>query len=808
MTAKLNQSSGKRKFNLPHVFNRTVVILLVVYAVILMIELLDQVSGGYFSYRYYDEEFRNVSSITFIAGLIVSFVQFRFLQVKTKCLTILSLGESRKSLFRKKFWVPLIIMVVITIGLYVALLFSDKDLKKYFSVLSDEYFANILIALLPLVVGYIAGAAASVLCGKIGETIAFCAAVCAFPFSLFILMDSVFALSLKGYYTVASDYLHFSNYTAAEGHTITTILSLFDPLYTLNSNVYGFANQNYSTNLWYETPAFYIIKNLVWIGILIFVVFLIEKHFVKQFKAEFCNRSGKNKIVRVMCTLTPALLVMSMCMSGFYQAVLVDTIPLASAFMLLTSLFFAIILTLIFIVLLYRKEIHIGYSFLGIGIAAGISAVVYLVSVTGCFGYSTYMPDTQKVKSVMVNEVAGVLNRYSSSCFYVPSESSSVDISFKTPQELELIKDIHKFVATDKKHDTNENFTVIYELENGEVIYRTYPCLSDEACEKISTLWETQTVRDFYKVILNQDEELNSTDYNSFWLSWEKSFAFNKNSKVINESGYYDDYGYYADYSSGYDEATGYRTIAAADSLVIYSKDGKHTCVTNENISSEVMENLKKAIYTDYMNMSAAQHYKPQKQLGVISLASCVALIDSESDYWDEEYDGKLTAKRALENNEESLYRFPVTSDMVNTIKVLKDAGVYKCFESDTKIAEAHLIDSQKLISWQHQGIGLERMMIAGISDGVPTGLSYSWEDYGMSTYLMWGCEYIPKEAYDSEGWEYYEPISKSDIEKLTPEEAEKLREDAFMNYNSGDGCKFLVMKHTDGTTNVLAMPN
>ena len=801
MTEKLNQSSGKRGFNLPHVFDRSVIILLVVYAVILMIELLDQVSGGYFSYRYYDEEFRNVSSITFIAGLIVSFVQFRFLQVKTKCLTILSLGESRKSLFRKKFWMPLVIMTVITVGVYVALLFSDEDLKKYFNVLADEYFANVLISLLPLVVGYTVGAFSSILCGKTSETIVFGASICAFPFAVFNVVDAVFSLSLKGYYTVAAEYVSFSNYIAADGNEVTTILSLFDPLYTLNPNIYGFANRNYSTNLWYETPAFYIIKNLVWIGILIFAVFLLENHFVKRFKAEFCNKSGKNKLVVIMCSLTSSLLVVVACMSSFYQALLVDATPIASAFMLLVSLLLAMILTLIIIALLYRKALHIGHSFFGMGFAAGISLIVYLISVTGCFGYSTYMPDTQKIKSVMVNDIAGVLNKYSDSFFYAPSESAVVDISFKTPEEIDLIKDIHKFVMNDKKHNTNESFSVVYELENGELIYRTYTCVSNEACEKVSALWETPTVRSFYKIILNQDEELNSTGLNTYWTSWEKAFSFNTNSKLIKGSGYYDDY--YSD-----SESLGYKTIAAADSLVVYSKDDEFACITNEEISSENMEKLKKAIYTDYMNMSAVQHYNPQKQLGVISLASCKALIEYESDYWGEEYDGKLTAERVLDINEDSLYRFPITSDMVNTIKVLKDVGAYKYFDLETKIAEAHLIDSQKLFSWYHKDIGLERMMVAGISDGVPTGFSYSWENYGMSTYLMWGCEYIPKEAYDSEAWEYYQPIAESDIEKLTPEEAERLREDAFMNYNSGDGCKFLVMKHTDGTTNVLAMPN
>lgn len=808
MTEKLNQSLRKRGFNLPHVFSWQIVVLLVVYAIFLGLALLNTITDGSYSYySNYDNVFRNLSNISFISGLIVPLVQFRFFQIKTKCITTLSFGESRKSLFRKKFWFPLGAMVLITISFYVVSLFSDQALKKNFSVLADEWLANMLITLLPLFVGYVVGAFARVATGKTDETLVFCASVCGFPFLLFNAIDSMFALSLKGYYTVAVEYYAYTNYISAEGHAVTKILSLFDPLYTLNLNIYGFGNQNASNGLWFETPAFYIIKNLVWIVVLIVAVFLIENHFVKRFKAEWCDKSGKNKFVRTMCALTISLGVVAFCLTAFYQGLLNDALPEISFSMVIAALIWAVILTLIFTALLYRKGTKLRYSFLGIAVTTGLSVIIYLISVTGCFGYSTYMPDSKNIKSVMINDVTDILPVYDSSYFHTNEEEIAVDISFKTREEIEIVKDIHKFIATDKNYDTTETFTIIYELENGELIYRTYSYLSDEACEKISTLWETQTVRDFYKVILNQDEELNCWSYKRYWQSWEKAFAFNTNRQVISGSFLYD-----VDWYDGYyyDDTNCNRTIAAADSLVVYSKDCKPTCISNEQISSDVMESLKKAIYEDYMNMSASQHYKPQQQIGVISLASCVALLEEAVDWWDEEENGKLTAEELLKSEENELYRFSVTSDMVNTIKVLKNAGVYKYFKSESQVEEAHLIDSQKLIRWMNSDSLIETVMVAGLTnDGdFMSGLTYTWEDYTCSSYLMWGCGYIPKEAYDSEGWEYYQPISESDIEKITPEEAEKLREKAFMTYNAGNDCQFLVMKYTDGTANMLVIPN
>ncbi len=803
MKEKLNQSSEKRGFNLPHIFSWQIVVLLVAYALVLVYQLYQMASwGSFIGYDY--EDSWNLSLITFVAGLIVSLVQFRFLQVKTRCITVLSFGESRKSLFRKKFWFPLGTMVLITIGFYIILLCTNKDLKEQFQILADEYFADMLIALLPLIVGYTVGAFARIMSGKTDEALALGASVCAFPFALFMVVDSVFALSLKGYYTIASVYLHFSNYAVTGSNTITTVLSIFDPLYTLNVSVYGFGTENIANGLWYEMPAFYIIKNLVWIFVLVVLVFAVEKHFVEKFKAECCDKSGKNKSVRTICSVTFGLVVVAFCMGGFYQSLSKDALPTISFSMLVASLIWASIMMLIFTALLYRKGIKLRYSFLGIAITCCLSVAFYVISVTGCFGYSTYIPDTQKIKAVMINDIADILPVDNSVYFYSGSESDAVDISFKDKEEIELVKNIHKFVAADKNYDISETFTIIYELENGELIYRTYPYLSDEGCEKISTLWETQTIRDYYRVILNQDENLKGSDYLAYWKSWEKRFAYNTNSRIINGSGYYDEFadGYYY-------ESNCNRTIAGADSFVVYSKDGEPTCISNNKVSPEAMENLKKALYKDYMNMSAAQHYRPQHQIGVISLASCVTLLDEEADYWwGEEEKEELTAEEVLENNEGDLYRFPVTSDMVNTINVLKEMDFYKYFNSDLKISEAHLIDSQKLIKWMNSASVLDSAILTGLSNNnsYMSGLMFSWEDYNAYNYLINGCGYLDEDPNEYES--LLSPISESDIEKITPEEAEKLREDAFMTYNAGNDCKFLVMKYTDGTANMLVIPN
>lgn len=662
-----------------------------------------------------------------------------------------------------------------------------------------------------MIVGYTVGAFARIVSGKTSESIFFGISISALPFAFFNLIDGIFALSLRGYYTSASEWESLSGYITPVGQTLPTIFSLFDPLYTLDTYVYGFENKNLTTAPWFETPALYIIKNLIWICIFVGLVFAVEKYFIKRFKAENCDKSGKNKIVRIICSLSPSLLATALMLLALYQATCADIDNLQMILMLVLTLIIALIGTLIVTMVLYRKTEQLKYSFLGVGITSVFCCIIAVISVTGCFGYSTYMPETDKIKTVLLNDDLGLTSFYSLGYFDTNSEDLYVDVSFNTDEEIELVKDIHKFIANDKNYETTEQFTIVYELENGNFINRTYPYLSKASCEKISSLWETATIKDFYRTIFNQNPEINSESTKKEWYNWISNFCFNNNMN-------YADYADYITYKDFHDDATDFDTIAKADSLVIFSKDNTPAYITDEKVSKETMEKLKKALYEDYLNMSAKQFYKPEKQFGVISLACSAELIEHEMQWWyEEDEEAKPTSESVLEKNGYLLYKFPVTSDMKNTIKVLKDADIYKHFFEKKKVEEAHLIDSQNLLSW-FAGNNIEFMLMQKEKNGnYLSAITYSWEDYNNVTYLVDGCgytEYSDEDEWDSYPYPGYDdeienkPIPESDIEKITPEEAEKLREKAFMTYNAGNDCKFLVMKYTDGTANMLVIPN
>ena len=812
MTEKSNQSLTKRGFNLPNVFSGTLIVLLLVFAVVLFCNwleihysMLDSYSWFLFGNRGYD------TTIILISGFVVALSQFRFLHKKSKCISMFSLGESRKRLFDKKVWFPLFSMVVITLLYYSAILASNIEIGRFNSMLIDEFFANVFCSLMLLVFGYTVGVLSCLFTGKFSEAVVFGVSASALPVSVFLFIDAVMCTFLRGY--GPSNYW-FSNYTQNEGNPLTTILSVLDPLYILNTgNISLYDNVEMSDYEWMYTPVYHIIKSIVFIVVCVVGIMLLKHYFSKKYKVENCDKQAKNKIVAVICSTTLALLVCD-CAALCFDNIIdqntvfhVKTLTLMICFFVLLVIISAVVAVIINLSL-YRTKKMIKFALGSVSVIAAFNAILLIITFLGGFGFTQYTPETDKIKSVMINDDIGVLPHVYSDYLEDVELDGIISISFKNKEDIEKIKEIHKFIAKDKNADTTDTFSIIYELENGEFIYRSYPFLSNEACQKISTLFETETIRDFYKTILNQSSEMNSKNSDKEWFGWEKEIKFNNNwDYVANLSEYYpvyDEHDYEIDYNT-------LESIACADSLVVFSKDNIETHITNQQVSEETIERLKKALYKDFKNMSVEEYFNPEKQFGVISFATHSILRDFYVEYLGNE--DEPTHEQLLQRYGDYLHKFSVTSDMVNTIKALKDAGLYKYLEEKKEIQYAHVLDSQKLIIWQNQERDATLRKISG-KQNLFSATIFSWEEDRLDDYLEFGCCYVNRVSYEEGGYcgtdyddVFFDPIPESDIQKITPEEAAKLREKAFMTYNAGNDCKFLVMKYTDGTANMLVIP-
>ena len=826
MKEKLNQSLGKRGFKQHRVLNSSFVSMLIAYAFV----LLSNLSEIFYSVEIGNTEFSlwGIEGwIALIGGAIVSLSQFSFLNIKNRCITILSFGESRKKLFNKKIWLPLGLMALITLLYYIVVLIMNLYFEAFDPDLIGEFIAIICCTLMLLVVGYTTGVFARVFAGKLSEAVVLGASALILPYSVFGFIDAVLSILLRGYSNVAGE-SYLSNYEANNDMLLTSVFSIFDPVYFLNTDTVVWNTVELSDNYWANSTEYFIIKSIAFIVACVVATILLGNYFSKSYKAENCDRSGKHKPAIVLCSLTLPLLFCTVINSVLNGTEI--TIPAYFSFstimvfvVMLLCLIISLILALIINATLYRGVKKLKFATISVGLIAILNVLMITISLTGGFGYKSRVPETDEIKSVMINDAVGLLPVVSSEYFAEAEVNENVKITFKTKEEIEKVKDIHKIIINEKDYDTTDTFTIIYELENGNVIYRTYPHLSKETCEKIEALWETETVRSFYQTILNQSSQLNGEDYERKWHEWEAEFAFNGNDAIDEKYRSYNDFFYNGEYGTIYsDDFASPRTVASADLLVVFSKDDASACLTDEQISKETMKKLKNALYEDYMNMSAQQFFNPQKQLGVISLAFCSDLVGYETVDWADEAPD-LTTEEVLEKYKYDLFKFPVSSDMVNTIKVLKDADLYKHFFKKKEIEKAHLIDAQVLIEWLNPSSYYTGKSVSG-QDDKKVLLSknvYYWDDYAVNDYLINGCKYVDGFSTNnirrSEIYYYDEeynnehlgnPVPESDIEKITPKQAEKLREKAFMTYNAGNDCKFLVMKYTDGTANMLVIPN
>ncbi len=800
MTKKSKLSSGKREFSVPYILKDSLIVLLVVYAAILFGNWLSVHFSIVDSYNWFMfSNYGNEAIIALISGFVVSLSQFKFLHKKSKCVALFSLGKARSRLFYEKAWRPLFLMLLITGVYYVAVLVSNIVLGFFSSSLIDEFLSTALCTIMLLAFGYTVGVFSSVFTGKMSEAVVFGIAVSTLPFILFNLVDALFRFFLKGYFALLGGELNYSYYIANKGGILHSVLSAFDPLFSMMPEAQFYFTTESSDEAWMFTPLYNIIKSVVWIIACVVAITLLQKYFSGKYKPEFCDKQGRHKTVSVLCSMTipmfsVAFLLCAWCFISSLGGIIrgIDKV-IFIAIALLCSVVTSFVLNLV----LYREKSQIKYSFCGFGIVAIVTAVICIIANTGGLCYTTYIPDSNKIKSVMISDEVGLLPDISDEYFDAEREHAPIELCFTDKDDIELVKKVHKFIAEDDTSGTTTNFNIIYQLENGTHICRTYRNISNRGCEEIEKLWETATVKEFYKTIFNQKKELNSKSESKEWSEWEHEFVYN-NDYNVQEYTYNVDAGVY--YSL--DDKVTYRLTAIADGVVLYSKDD---VVTRRVFSQDFMQELRTAMYKDYCSMTWEQFFKPEKQIGVIGFVNRAYYKEENNnfDFLEEDSDWLGVFY--------SFFRkFPITTDMYNTISVLKKADVYKCFEATKEIEQAHLIDSQKLLEW----MSLDDTYMNDVPDVFNKGdllLSarrYFWGDFASDIYLTYGCKYSENLEYldDPMAYSDFTPIPESDIEIITPERANKLREDAFMTYNAGNDCKFLVMKYTDGTAGMLVI--
>lgn len=389
---------------------------------------------------------------------------------------------------------------------------------------------------------------------------------------------------------------------------------------------------------------------VIFITVLVAVLAVCAVHVFKSRKAENCGIPGANKTLNTFGISVLAFYVYSIAAA---------VVPLKSAFLS------ALIGLALFFVIFMVFNIFTEHGFIkGLRnwkqsfVPLGATSVLLIVFVTGMFGYSSYIPKERDIVSARVTTVSTADDRtditvtgtrearYIGSYSMQPStyrrhaKYTPENCSFYDKTEISKVIYLNKMPAEDKGYTTvynpfypigSRDIAISYTLKDGSTVTRYFRNCGDKAFDTLCLMQNNK----FYK-----DEVLET--FRKFLIEGEENTGFSVCSRF-------------------------------------------RTNETYPELTEEESKALYNAIEKDIKARTAEERFFPKEAtLGFIGADSYVTdgVVDKL---------GNVTEK----TRHNCLPITPLTSDMVNTIEVLRELGLSYVFEGIPEVKELFVVDEE-----------------------------------------------------------------------------------------------------------------
>lgn len=726
----------------------------------------------YIIYTYYSDVY-----VGMLLGFLLAFFQFRFLSEKDACYTKLSFGMKRKALFLSNAFYPLACAVfIVFISKLAAVIVNIFYLGFHVNIIK-MFILSTLATVIPIIFAFAVTVIANVITTRKLETILLTASVMALPYAISGLIRNIFSITLFGY---GEDPL--------APNEISNLIYKINPAEML----FDFGEFYYFSYGVTEKTAFggEILWCIICIGACIGALLLTASFFEKRFKPENCGKKGASKLSLTLISFTASSLLSTVIIENTgpdYTFTVIKPVTRILSGLVVGSVA-AIIINLL--VMLGKKKIKQGL--LGAGISAGVMGLLIVIGLTGCFGFSTKIPDIEDISSIYVYVPFDDMYENTPNSYFEESYTCTyLDITDK--DDFEIIKNIHQSaIKTKGISETSVACDIEYTLKNGDVIRRYYYDVSEETAMESIKLWDTKAVKEYYKVKLNQGKPEETTEDAELLES--------------RDDYYYDN-----------------QPLSTVNPLVIASKDLTLTVLSrfsdenpDKTITYEIMLEIMGALYKDICTLSAEEWFMPEEQYGAL-------IFDSAS---------RTQPNVVPEFNDvfsELNYTFYVNSNMTNTVNTLKKHGYFQYFECTKEVEKAHIVTADNLASYIQALYSVDTPADTEniYKEAVKHGIYYTINNSYRGDYL-YGCGYLaplqPDDFSDDdsgafsgvytddypEQFAYFsdESLPLPPTKELTNKaEAKKLVQNAFMAYNLGNSGEFIVAKFTDGSYTILAIP-
>ncbi|MBQ8210781.1 MAG: hypothetical protein IJZ35_09380 [Clostridia bacterium] len=599
-------------------------------------------------------------------GVLAAICMFNFITSKKMVNVYYSLGITRTKLFCGKYFSGLLLLTLATFIPMLITFIANVATVGYSATLMKAVLYYLFKFMLTAFTSYTITSAVFAVVGTTFETAIFSAIILFIPdiflYSIQVLMDKfLYGNPYGNSFLYANEYNYYNlNQTAA----LSEKFSFLSPVFwgETQMNEIGYMEKNNPKDVIPEiSPNF--IYALLWLGICVGVFFLAVLFFNKR-KAEICGFIGTNRYLNSAVSLLTAFAAFCVAINYFEDFVLG---------IVLGAVAFAIIhLVLEIIVLRDLKKFVRGLYKLPIGIAVSV-AIVFIFN-SGFFGFSQKIPDVAEIKSVAItiggtNAEYGLFNSdswWSNADYRYFDASGCLAGEFTTENDIKAVVDVHKAITEADEDDrtVQADVQLVYTLKNGEKIRRNFDSISGDAYKKMLYLEDCnfydEQLKNYFKGDIKKfDNYVESAEY-----VFAEAQTHLKNSHTVEFYGRY------------------------------------QNKVFTVNLSLSDKEKLLDALYTDLVNRSAEEKYYPaQSPVGFVYFPLSEVSITAEEAPEQSEFTVNDFSSKYQEFCPSSVWQTNfftyITTDMTNTIQLLKDMGIYEQMTAVPEFVSAEIIDAQ-----------------------------------------------------------------------------------------------------------------
>lgn len=601
-----------------------------------------------------------------VCGVAAAICTFNFITSKKMVNVYYSLGITRTKLFCGKYFSGMLMLFIAVLlpmlVTYIANIVTVGFSQSLFYAVTFYFFYLFLIA----ASSYTITSAVFAVVGTTFETAVFSAIILFIPdiflYSIQALMDTFLYGTPYG-----QQFMFVNTYNYGYNENVATLPEQFgylSPVFWGRKQMIEFAvaeKLSAKDTVPAISPDF--LTPLLWFGITVAVFFLAVLFFNRR-KAEICGFIGTNRYLNSAVSLLAAFA--AFCALISYIDNMVISLIAGSAV-------FAIVHLLLEIVVLRdMKKFARGLYKLPIGIAVSI-AIVFIFN-AGLFGFSQKTPELSEIKSVAVTTVGATAEYglfsdgygyYNSDIGYYTAPQSLVG-EFTTEKDIKAVLDVHKSITETNEDDRTlkNEIQFIYTLKNGQTLKRSFCSVSPESYKKALYLEDC----DFYNEALKTYFTGQIREFNEYESSPEY---------ILSEAQ---------------------KSLRTTYTVSLYSKyiDKMFTV----NLSEADRIRLLESLYTDLGNRSAEEKYYPAETPvafiyfnyggeGVTYQEDAPAATEITERAFSAKYEDFFDSSQWM-----PCFNTFITSDMTNTVKVLKDMGLYEKLIAAPEFVSAEVIDA------------------------------------------------------------------------------------------------------------------